>query len=89
MHDKDDIIHMATSIIRDEIRTKVYDFANYPDLCSQEDFSADIPNGLSRLLHGIIESNAENQVPTERRQLPAQSYKHIDPGHLFLPNYCQ
>ena len=61
---QDDIIDMAASIIRDEIRTKVYDTSMYPDMQSLE---SSVPDVLSRLLRGIIKSKGDANSTAERR----------------------
>ena len=58
---------MAASIIRDEIRMKVYDTSEYPDMCDTEAIETAIPGTLLRLLNGIIKSKSKLENSTKRR----------------------
>ena len=57
--EKDRIIDMAASIIRDDIRTATYDTEVYPMMDSCQDWHSDIPGSLNRLMHGIIKSKSK------------------------------
>ena len=63
--DTNDIIDLAASIIRDEIRTKVYDSSEYPDMSDLSQAQELVPSSLDRLLRGIFKSKPNSS--SERR----------------------
>ena len=63
----DNIIDMAASIIRDEIRKEVYECTIYPDMNNLSGAKSMVPKSLHRLLHGIIAGRADANEPKERR----------------------
>ena len=62
-NDTDAIIDMAASIIRDEIRRKVYECSEYPDMSGLSSAKSMVPKSLDRLLHGIIAGKSSINEP--------------------------
>ena len=62
--DSNSIVDMAAAIIRDDIRTTVYNSSEYPHIDNMHN-DASVPGSLERFLHGIIKPNAASS--SERR----------------------
>lgn len=65
--EKERIVDMAASIIRDDIRTQVYNCSEYLSLENTADGLSVVPESLNRFLHGVIKSKATKKMSTERR----------------------
>ena len=64
--EKDRIIDMAASILRDDIRTATYDTEVYPMMDSCQDWHSYVPDSLNRLTHGIIKSKNKEKSNEKR-----------------------
>jgi len=67
MTEKEKIIDMAVSIIRDDIRSQVYNCSEYPTMASTQDGQSLVPESLNRFLHGVIKSKSATNKTTSRR----------------------
>lgn len=67
MTERERIIDMAVSIIRDEIQTQVYNCSEYPTMESTDDGRCLVPESLSRFLHGVIKSKGTRNITADRR----------------------
>jgi len=65
---------MAASIIRDDIRTNVYNCTEYPTMERTNDGKSLVPESISRFLHGIIKSNALKENKSVDRRCTAISH---------------
>lgn len=66
-HDKSSIIDMAASIIRDEIRTAVYNCSEYPNITNLNESDANVPESLLRLLQCVIKGSVDAPSSTDRK----------------------
>ena len=64
--EKERIINMAASIIRDDIRTATYDTETYPTMDKCDQWGSYVPDSLSRLMHGIIKSKSKDDSNKRR-----------------------
>ena len=64
---KDEVIDMAATIIKDDIRSKVYDVTNYLK-CDDMANSELVPETLSRFLAGVIKTKSNSPKPAEMRR---------------------
>ena len=63
----DKVIDTAASIIRNDIRLKVYDCGEYPTMDSSDNFEDFIPETLKRFLQSLILSKKKDCTVTKRR----------------------
>ncbi len=75
--EKNRIIDMAASIIRDDIRTHAYNCAEYPTMESTNNGNSLVPESISRFLHGIIKSTALKEYKSIERRCTAISHSII------------
>ena len=65
--EKEKMIDMVASIIRDDIQTQVFNCSEYLSLEGTYYGRSVVPASLNRLLHGIIKSKSAKNMITERR----------------------
>ena len=65
--EKERIIDMAASIIRDDIQMQVYDCSLYPSIENTDDGCSVVTNSPNRFLHGVIKSKSTNTSTADRR----------------------
>ena len=63
----DMIIEMAAAIIRNDIRTCVYDLSEYPSPHDDEKYEEMIPGSLKLLLHKVMDPKSKDNLVNSRR----------------------
>ena len=58
---------MAASIIRDDIRSKVYNCSEYPNITDLSESDAMVPESLLSLLQGVIKESADAPSSTDQK----------------------
>ena len=64
--EKERIINMAASIIRDDIRTATDDTETYLTMDKCDQWGSYVPDSLSRLMHGIFKSKSKDDSDERR-----------------------